>query len=111
MNFKEFSPSITLLWRITAIMAFLLLACTLLLAVKTRSKSADGFTGYITSSNATVTLRSQPNDTSRIKAIINNGASVFVDNSTTRDNMTWYHINTENGTGWIPEANLSLTNP
>jgi uncharacterized protein YgiM (DUF1202 family) len=111
MKSKEFSPSLTSLWRITAIMAFLLLACTLLLAVKSRSKSNDGFTGYISSSNDTVYLRSQADDTSRIKAIINKGTSVFVDNSTTRNDMIWYHIKTENSTGWIPEANLSLTTP
>jgi len=111
MKPSKSSISTITLWRITAAVALLLLAFTLLLVVKARSKTSAGFTGYISGQNTTVYLRNQPDMTSRINAILNHGTTVNVDYSTSRDGMTWYRVHTENDIGWIPESNLSLTKP
>ena len=111
MKFKGFSPSIALLWRVTAGMVILLLVITLMLVVKARTRSSAGFTGTISSQNTFVYLRSQPTDSSQTIAILDPGTAVYVDNSSTRDDMIWYHVKTASGNGWIPEANLDITNP
>ena len=111
MNNKGHSQSQTLLRRITAGVAVLLLVLTLLLAVKARTKTSTGFTAYIASQNTIVYLRSQPLESSQTIGILNHGAEVFVDYSTTRNGTTWYYVKTENNTGWIPETSLSLTQP
>jgi len=111
MNFKGFSPSFTLLWRITAAVAALLFVFTILLMVKDRNKTDAGFTGYISGGDSMVYLHSQPSESSRTVAILNPGTELFVDKSTTRDEISWYHVKTGNGTGWIQEINFSLTEP
>jgi SH3-like domain-containing protein len=111
MRFDESSPSMTTLWRITAAVAILLLAITLLLVIKARSQTSSSFTAYISGQNTTVYLRNQPEEASRINAILNHGAVINVDYSTSRDGITWYRVHTENDIGWIPESNLSLTKP
>lgn len=111
MKFKAFSPSLTFLWRITIAAALLLLLLTLLLVVKSQMTSSTNFTGYINSQNTPVYLRSEPTDTGRTIALLNPGTAVNVDRSTIREQTTWYHIRTESGSGWIPETNLSLSEP
>jgi uncharacterized protein YgiM (DUF1202 family) len=111
MEFKTFSPSLTFLWRITIGAALLLLLLTLLLVVKSQMTASTNFTGYINSQNTPVYLRSEPADTGRTIALLNPGTAVNVDRSTIREETTWYHIQTESGSGWIPETNLSLSEP
>ncbi len=111
MKFKICSPSIALLWRITIGVALLLLILTLLLVVKSQMTASTSFTGYIDRQNTPVYLRIGPTETGRTIAVLNPGTEVQVDHSTTRDDITWYHIRTESGSGWIPEANLSLGKP
>jgi len=111
MKNSEISHSTALLWRITAGVAIILLVFTLMLVVKTRTITSAGFTGYISGQNTIVYLRIHPTDTSHTVAILNPGTAVFVDHSTTRNDITWYHIKTESDVGWIPETHLSLTNP
>jgi SH3-like domain-containing protein len=111
MKFKATSPSLSFLWRITIAVAILLLVFTLLLVVKSQMTASTSFTGYINSQNAPVYLRSEPNETGRTIALLNPGTAVNVDRSTIREEITWYHIQTESGSGWIPESNLSLSKP
>ena len=109
MKIKDSSLSLNTLWRVTAGVAVLLIVMTFLVAVKARKITSNGFTGYISGQSAIVYLRSQPTNTSQTIAILNPGTPVFVDHSTTREDLTWYHVKTENGNGWIPETDLSLT--
>ena len=111
MKIKATSPSFDFLWRITIAVALLLLVLTLLLVVKSQTTSSTNFTGYINRQNAPVYLRAEPTDTSRTIALLNSGTTVNVDRSTIREEITWYHIRTESGSGWIPETNLSLSEP
>lgn len=111
MKNRDVSDSIVLLWRVTAGVAIILLVLTLMMVVKTRTITSTGFTGYISGQNTIVYLRIHPTDTSHTVAILNPGTTVFVDHSTTRNDITWYHVKTESSAGWIPEAQLSITNP
>jgi hypothetical protein len=111
MKMFESKLSDKTLWRMTTMVAVLLLVFTILLVIKDRSISSSGFTGYISQQDSLVYLRSQPDETSRTVAILNPGSVVFVDHSTDRDNLTWYHVKSENGIGWIQEENLTLTPP
>ncbi len=99
------------LWRVTVAVAILLLIITLILVVRVRTNSSASFTGYINNQSTTVYLRNTPTETGRTIAILNPGTTVDVDRSTTREDITWYHIRTESGSGWIPEANLSQSKP
>ena len=100
-----------ILWYLTAGVAALLLIITLILVVKVQGVSSDSFTGIINDQVTTVYLRSQPEETGRIIAILDPGTQVYVDRSTTRGDATWYHIKTDSSSGWIPEADLSLSRP
>jgi uncharacterized protein YgiM (DUF1202 family) len=111
MKLISISSSNKLLWKITVSAAVVLLIFTLLLIIKAQNINSTGFIGYIGSPNSTVYLRSQPDEFSRTIAILNPGTEVYVSHSTSRDGSTWYHIRTDNGAGWIPESNLSLTQP
>lgn len=111
MKVNNISQSNKSLWKITAAAAVVLFIFTLLLIIKAQNINATGFIGYIGSPNSTVYLQSQPDESSRTIAILNPGTEVYVSHSTSRDGSIWYHIKTETGTGWIPESNLSLTQP
>ena len=111
MKFKAFSPSLTFLWRITIAAALLLLLLTMLLVVKSQLSASTNFTGYINSQNTPVYLRSEPTESGRTIALLDSGTAVNVDRSTIREGTTWYHIQSECGSGWIPETNLSLSEP
>ena len=106
MNINKFS--LTLLWRITGIAVLVLLAATLFLAGKARSQADSGFTGQISGFSSTVYLRRQPDVNGRIVSILESGTTVYVDNSRTENGTIWYHIETENESGWIPEENLAI---
>ena len=111
MNFKGSSPSLAFLWRVTVAVAVILLIITLILVVKVRTTSSASYTGYINDQSTTVYMRNTPTETGRTIAILNPGTAVDVDRSTIREDITWYHIKTESGSGWIPEANLSQSKP
>lgn len=105
------SSSLTVLWRLTAGVAAILLIITLMMLVKSQTGSSASFTGTINDQSMTAYLRSRPDVTARTIAILNPGTEVEVDRSATRADITWYHISTESGSGWIPEENLILSNP
>ncbi len=105
------SSSMAILWRVTAVVALLLLIITLILVVNIRRPATANFTGYINDQSTTVYLRDRPTETGRTLAILNPGTEVYVDRSTSSEDMTWYHVNTESGSGWIPEENLNLRGP
>lgn len=111
MKFDQSAPSMAVLWRVTAAVALILLIITLILVVNARKPAAAHFTGYINDQTATVYLRNRPTATGRTLAILNPGTEVYVDRSTSSEGMTWYHVNTESGSGWIPEENLNLRGP
>ena len=111
MKFKTFSPSLTFLWRITIGAALLLLVLTLLLVVKSQLTASTSFTGYVYGQNTPVYLRSEPAETGRTSALLQPGTAVNVDRSTIREVITWDRIRTEGGRGWVPETNLSLSEP
>jgi len=100
-----------ILWRVTAGVAALLLILTLILVVKVQTVSSTSFTGYINNQSTIVYLRNRPTETGQTIAILDPGTAVDVDRSTTREDALWYHIRTESGSGWIPEANLNLSKP
>ena len=110
MTSEGSSTTMKILWRITAGVALILLIFTLILVVKVQSAPTANFTGTITDQVTTVYLRNQPSEDSSTNAILNPGTVVEVDRSTTRDGLTWYHIKTESGRGWIPESYLDLNN-
>ena len=99
------------LWRLTLAVGVILLIFTLMLVVKFRAFPSADFTGYITGQGAIVYLRNRPADSGKIISILNPGSAVHVDRSTTTMDITWYHIRSESGSGWIPETNLNLIKP
>ena len=108
---KTSPPSIAFLWRVTAVVAVLLLVFTLLMVVKVQTTSSSSFTGYINNQSPAVYLRSTPAETGRTIAILTPGAEVHVDRSTITEGITWYHVKSKGGRGWIPEGNLSVIKP
>jgi uncharacterized protein YgiM (DUF1202 family) len=108
---KASFPSMAFLWRVTAGVAVVLLIITLMLLVKLQTVPSADLTGTINNQSATVYLRNRPTITGRTIAILNPGTAVQVYRSTTSEDITWYHIRTESGSGWIPEANLNLSRP
>ena len=111
MNSKLSSPSMKVLWYVTAGVAVLLLIITLILVVKVQGVDTDSFTGTINDHSPTVYLRNQPDETGSIIAILDPGTEVYIDRSSTRGNTTWYHVRTDSGRGWIQETDLSLSRP
>ena len=108
---KESSPSMKVLWRVTAGVAVLLLIITIILLVKVQTAPSANFTGYISGQRSTVYLRNRPSETGRTIAILDPGTEVQVDRSTTSEAITWYHVRTESGSGWIPEDYINLSKP
>jgi uncharacterized protein YgiM (DUF1202 family) len=111
MKYKDPSPSMINIWRVTGVVAVILLIFTVILVVKVQTGSSAGFTGLINNQSTTVYLRNHPAYDGDIVAILNPGTAVDVDRSTTREDITWYHVQTESGSGWIPETNLNLSAP
>jgi SH3-like domain-containing protein len=109
MTIKGSSRTLTILWRVTAGVAVLLLIFTVILIQKVQSGPSVNFTGTVNSQGTTVYLRNQPSGEASIIAILDHGTVVEVDRSTTREDVTWYHVKTDSGRGWIPEANLDLS--
>lgn len=101
----------TFLWRLTAGVAVLLLIITLILVVRVRATPSAVLTGTINNQSTTVYLRNRPTETGGTIAILDPGTAVEVDRSTTAEDITWYHVRTESGSGWVPETNLNLGNP
>jgi len=99
------------LWRVTVAVAVVLLIITLILVVIVRTTSSASFTGTINNQSNAVYLLSRPTETGRTIAIINPGTAVQVDRLTIREDITWYYVKTESGSGWVPEANISLSKP
>lgn len=103
------SRTLTILWRVTAGVAVLLLIITVILAMKVQSGPSVNFTGTVSNHGTTVYLRNQPSEDASIVAILDPGTEVEVDRSSTREDITWYHVKTESGRGWIPETSLDLS--
>lgn len=101
----------TLLWRVTLIVAGVLLLITIFMAARVLTASSAEFTGYITERGTTVYLRSRPTESGRAIAILDPGTEVQVARSRASEGITWYYITTESGSGWIPEAYLRLSRP
>ncbi len=99
---------LTIAWRITAVTVLMLLIATIFLTNNARSYKESGFEGQIIGLNATVSLRRQANDHSHIVAILDNGITVYVTDSTLRNDKIWYHVETQAESGWIPEENLAI---
>ncbi len=102
---KSFLP---IAWRLTAITVLILLFATFFLANKTHSQADSGFAGYINSSNSTVYLRRQPNLNSHVISVLEENTTVHVNNSLVKNGITWYRIEVENNSGWIPQENLII---
>jgi SH3-like domain-containing protein len=111
MSVKDPSRLMTLLWRVSAGVAVILLIITVILVVKVQSGPSAIFSGVITNQNTTVYLRNRPAEDGTIIAILDPGTKVDVDRSTTRDEDTWYHIRTDSGRGWISESSINLSRP
>jgi len=98
--------SFTHLWRITRIVALVLLIATFYLANKSRSQENSGYIGYITNASSTAYLRRGPDIDSQIISILDDETTVHVNNSLVENSITWLYIETENQSGWILENNL-----
>ena len=110
MTLEGRSSTMRILWGITAVVALILLALTVILVLKVQSAPSANLTGTISDQITTVYLHNQPSEHSSTVAILDPGTLVEVDRSTTRDGTTWYHITSDSGRGWIPETVLDLSN-
>ena len=110
MTTIESTPKLKIAWRVTTVVAVILLILTVILVVKVRSSPSANFSGTIINQDTPVYLRNTPSEESSTIAILDPGTIVEVDRSTTRENITWYYVKTESGRGWIPEINLDLSN-
>lgn len=98
-------------WIITGICSLILLGATIVLALRTRTISSVGVTGYITTSDQSPYLRSTPSSNSHILTILESGNQVSVIDSLDRNNSTWLEIQTDEYTGWIQAEYVSHEPP
>ena len=103
--------SLSILWRITVIVALVLLLATVALALKSRDADDGELTGTVIGPGASIYLRVAPDDERRIVAILRPGATLVIKNSINQDNQTWYQVETESQSGWLPSTNVSFEHP
>jgi hypothetical protein len=103
--------SFSIVWKITGLIALVLLLATFSLAVKSRAYDDSAIVGYVTAPGSSAYLRSQPSEESRIVTILERDTVLWIKNSITKDSQTWYHVETDADSGWIPSENVSLEHP
>jgi uncharacterized protein YgiM (DUF1202 family) len=99
------------LWKFTGLAVLVLLLLTVVLAVKSRAYAEVEITGYIVSSGSSVYLRSRPGGDARIVTILERNATVNITDTATSEVQTWYRIEMEDQTGWVPAENISFAPP
>jgi hypothetical protein len=103
--------TLSILWKLTGLVAFVLLLTTVGLAMKAGASDDIALTGYVAGSGSSVYLRAQPSVESRIITILERDTAVSITNTRSRDNQTWYYVKVETEAGWIPAENISLDPP
>lgn len=98
----------TILWRLTAVAALLLLGATILLAVRASRQSITGTEARISMQSRSVYLRSQPQGGSQIVSALYRGTPVTIIGKASQGYTTWYKVEAGDVTGWLPEPLLDL---
>lgn len=100
------------LWILTGLAALVLLVTTIGLAVKAQAQADQPITVYLTGKGLVVQLREQPDQMSRVVAILERGTVVTVTDSVTEGDQTWYHVQkAETSSGWVKAEYVSLSPP
>lgn len=102
--------TVTILWRLTAAAALLLLGATILLAVRSSQQSIAGTEARISMQSRTVYLRNQPQGGSQIVSALYRGTPVTIIGTASQGYTTWYKVKTDEVSGWLPEQLLDLDN-
>jgi SH3-like domain-containing protein len=85
---------------------------TIGLAAKARAQADQLITVYLTGKGFVVQLREQPDQMSRVVAILERGTAVTVTDSFTEGDQTWYHVQkAETSFGWVKAEYVSLSPP
>ena len=97
------------LWLFTGLVALFLLVATIALFLQAQAVEELRAPGRITSAGSVVYLRDYPSATQRILTILDPGNQVVVIGSAARDGRNWYQVEAGERTGWVPAANVRLT--
>ena len=99
------------LWAITGLAALILLIATVTLFRRADQIEESGIVGYVANGGPAVFLRDQPSSSGAVLTILEPGVSVRVTDSTTRGNVDWYQVVTEENAGWLHKSRISFDPP
>lgn len=104
--------TLTTLWIITGLVALALLAATIGLARRARTRVVVSSTVYLTSGSITVGLHEEPNQESPVIAMLVRDSAVTVLAIADEGGQTWYYV--QKGTmtpGWVPAQDIRINAP
>jgi SH3-like domain-containing protein len=100
-------PALRLLWWITALVTISLIVVTIGLVSVFLSQRDLGQVAYIKADVASVSIRSNPNATSRVVSILEGGTQVYIVQNIESRGTLWAQVRRGETVGWLPYANLS----
>ena len=97
------------LWILTGLVALALLVATIALGIQAQTVQELRVPAQITSARTPVYLRDYPSATQRILTLLEPGTQVIVVDAAARDGRNWYQVEVDDRLGWVPAANVRLT--
>jgi uncharacterized protein YgiM (DUF1202 family) len=101
--------SLRTLWILTGLVALVLLVATVALVFQAQAVQELRVPARITSASTPVYLRDYPSATQRILTLLNPGTQVIVVDAAARDGRNWYQVEVDEQIGWVPAANVQLS--
>lgn len=96
-----------LLWRITALVTTILIVVTVGLVSIYASQEDLGQVAYVKSGTTSVSIRSNPNATSRVVSVLEGGTQVYIEQIIESRSVLWAQVNENDTIGWLPYTYLS----
>lgn len=93
------------LWQITLILTLLLLIATIGLAVQAQNQPLIGVDAQV---NGRFYLRDAPYGGAQVVGVLRGGTAVTITDSTEQGKSTWYQIEIEEQTGWLPATAVTI---
>lgn len=105
------SKAISILWKLTGLVAVGLLLATISLVLRYREYANVEVKAYTSGPVASIYLREKPSDQSKIVTVIPRGTPVTIIGSFSQEDQTWYQVKSGDHAGWMAANHISLTPP
>jgi len=99
---------VSILWRLTALIALILLVVTIVLAVQAGNQTITGVAGQIGGPNPFVYVRDEPHGGGQVLTALRRGTDVVIIDSAERGHIIWYEIALDDNSGWVPSAAIAI---